>query len=95
MEHVDGDNLTGWCKAGGGCVAIPIETRLEVIAQIADALQAAHESGVIHRDVKPQNILIHQTNGSLQAKLTDFGIGKVISEEVLKGMTQTGIHPEP
>jgi serine/threonine protein kinase len=90
MEYVEGDNLSGWCKAKEGADAIPIEIRLDIIAQIADALQAAHESGVIHRDVKPQNILISQPNGFLQAKLTDFGIGKVLSDEVLTGMTRMG-----
>ena len=90
MEYVDGDNLIEWCKAQGGAEAITTGIRLEVVSQIADALQAAHESGVIHRDVKPQNILIEQRNGSIRAKLTDFGIGKVLSEEVLTGITRLG-----
>ena len=66
------------------------EIRLDIVVQIAAALQAAHESGVIHRDVKPRNILIEEANGSPQAKLTDFGIGKVVSQEVLVGMTRLG-----
>ena len=90
MEYVEGDNLRDWCAAQEDPAAIPIQTRLDIVAQIADALHAAHESGVIHRDVKPQNILVHQSKASPHAKLADFGIGKVLSEEVLAGMTRLG-----
>ena len=87
MEYVEGDNLREWCAAQENPAAIPIQTRLDIVAQIADALDAAHESGVIHRDVKPQNILVHQSKAGPHAKLADFGIGKVLSEELLAGMT--------
>ena len=73
--------------------AIPVETRLEIVAQVGDALQAAHDSGVIHRDVKPSNILVTSHGaqpGDVQIKLTDFGIGQVVSRELIAAFTGSG-----
>jgi serine/threonine protein kinase len=80
MRHVEGDNLATWCERQGGIEKVPVAIRLEIVAQIADAIQAAHDSGVIHRDVKPSNILVRGP-GDIRAYLTDFGIGQVISED--------------
>jgi len=94
-DYVEGRDLARWCAAQGGVEQVPRALRLEIVAQAADALQAAHEAGVIHRDVKPANILMGRPkldgrSPPVQVKLTDFGIGQVISEEYLAGVTRAG-----
>jgi serine/threonine-protein kinase len=86
MQHVEGQDLPTWCQNRARAKKIPLTARLEIVTHIADALQAAHDSGVIHRDVKPSNILVGGESG-IHAYLTDFGIGQVASEEVLSGPT--------
>jgi len=97
MQHVAGQDLASWCESQGGTEKVSLETRLEIVAQIADALQAAHDSGVIHRDVKPSNILVgNQSENPVHAYLTDFGIGQIISDEIrsqlsVSGFSQAGL----
>jgi len=86
MEYVEGAALSKW----DGVHTAPLASRLEVVAQIADALQAAHDAGVIHRDVKPSNIIVTEKKGDPCAMLTDFGIGQVISPQALAGVTMLG-----
>jgi serine/threonine-protein kinase len=82
FEYVDGDNLKRMIERRGPA---PVETALELGIQMARALAFAHQNGLVHRDVKPQNVLL---NGDGQAKVTDFGIAR--SLDVQHGMTQTG-----
>ena len=75
MEFVDGTDLHRILHAPGGLT--PAQA-LELISQICDALHYAHEKGVIHRDIKPGNILV--TTDS-RAKLADFGLARPIAED--------------
>ena len=68
-EYVDGITLEERLKGG----SLPTEDVANVIAELADALQYAHEQGVIHRDVKPSNIIIDRRD---RAHLMDFGLAK-------------------
>ena len=71
----DGD-LVQWASQQGGLRNVPLKQRLNLVAQVATALSAAHQAGVLHKDVKPRNVLIRRTNdGEPQAVLSDFGIG--------------------
>ena len=96
MDYAAGRDLNLWCRAHGGVATIPLQTRIEVIAQVADALEAAHRAGVVHRDIKPSNILLSEERGEPEkplAKLSDFGVGQVVSKEALEGMTRLGFTP--
>jgi serine/threonine protein kinase len=80
MRYVEGDDLKSLLDRDG---TLPPERAVAVVAQIAGALDTAHRRGLVHRDVKPANILIDEQG---HAYLTDFGVAK----EVGKASTQTG-----
>jgi serine/threonine protein kinase len=82
FEYIEGENLKRLIERRGPA---PVATALELAMQIARGLSFAHQQGLVHRDVKPQNVLL---NGDGQAKVTDFGIAR--SLDVQHGMTQTG-----
>jgi len=82
FEYVDGENLKQLVERSG---PLPVRRALELGIEIADGLAFAHQHGLVHRDVKPQNVLITPTG---EAKVTDFGIAR--SLEVEHGVTQTG-----
>lgn len=77
FEYVPGKTLAELLFERGALP--PLEAR-ELMAQILDALACAHEKGVVHRDLKPQNIIISQTGVIPQAKVLDFGIGAFTPE---------------
>ncbi len=90
MEYTAGGNLAEWADSRGGLARVPLETRLELIAQVGDALAAAHSVGIIHKDLKPANVLIHEgRDGSVQVRLTDFGIGELVKKDKLREFDMT------
>ncbi|MCZ6688992.1 MAG: serine/threonine-protein kinase [Planctomycetota bacterium] len=72
MEHVAGERITDLCDRE----RLSTRQRLELFVQVCDAVQHAHQKGVIHRDLKPSNILVARANGSYSPKVIDFGVAK-------------------
>jgi hypothetical protein len=82
FEHVPGENLKEVVEREG---PLPVSQALALTRQIARGLAFAHEQGVVHRDVKPQNVLLDESG---TAKVTDFGIARSLHPE--EGLTQSG-----
>src|SRR5437763_6807508 len=82
FEYVEGENLKELVQRTG---RLPARRALELALAVADGLSFAHEHGLVHRDVKPQNVLLSREG---EVKVTDFGIAR--SLDVEHGVTQTG-----
>ncbi|MBX9622306.1 MAG: serine/threonine-protein kinase [Gemmataceae bacterium] len=76
MELVKGVPLTQFCDAH----RLTVPQRLELFQQICSAVQHAHQKGVIHRDLKPGNVLVESHDGKPVPKVIDFGLAKAVSE---------------
>ncbi len=74
MEYLDGRTLKEIIRSEG---PMPLGRAVEIIRQVTGALDAAHAQGVVHRDLKSDNIMLSQTNGGDWAKVLDFGIAKI------------------
>jgi serine/threonine-protein kinase len=85
MDFIDGTDLRGLLTREG---RLKPETAVAIIEQVAAALDAAHEKGLVHRDIKPGNVLIDERNGVQHVYLTDFGLSKQM--DATSGVTASG-----
>jgi serine/threonine-protein kinase len=89
-ELVDGGTLLDWARAEKR----PWRKAVELLAGVADGLASAHQAGILHRDIKPQNILVTRSG---YGKLADFGLAKLMEDArpAANGSTQTDLGSRP
>jgi WD40 repeat protein/serine/threonine protein kinase len=89
MEHVAGVPITDYCDAA----RLSTRARLALFTKVCDAIQHAHQKGVIHRDIKPSNILVVDLDGQPVPKVIDFGIAKATDQRLTERtmFTQHGL----
>ncbi|MBF8296511.1 MAG: hypothetical protein HW389_3056 [Bacteroidetes bacterium] len=84
LELVDGTTLSAHIANHKSGTGVPVKQAIEWLSQIAQGLKVAHEKNIIHRDIKPHNIMVTPSN---QVKIMDFGLAKLMSGA---SMTKTG-----
>jgi len=77
MEYIEGVMVTTYCNNK----QLKLHSRLAVFAQVCQAIQHAHQKGVIHRDIKPGNVLVTDVDGKASVKVIDFGVSKAFEDE--------------
>jgi predicted Ser/Thr protein kinase len=85
MEYVPGGSLLALQKVEGG---IDADRAFAVVQAVADALQVAHEAGIVHRDIKPANIMVREPDGVV--KIADFGVARLTTSELTQAGTSLG-----
>jgi serine/threonine protein kinase len=78
MEYVDGERITSYCDNAG----LSVSERITLFQQVCDAVQHAHQKGVIHRDLKPSNVLVTMSDGRALPKVIDFGLAKLSAPQL-------------
>jgi serine/threonine protein kinase len=85
MEFVDGVTLRDLIHSG----KVTSDEALRIVPELCDALQFAHEEGVVHRDIKPENILLDKRG---RVKIADFGLAKLVNNDDIDEASLTGTH---
>jgi serine/threonine protein kinase len=87
MELVRGVPITQFCNEH----RLPVHERLELFVHVCQAVQHAHQKGVIHRDIKPSNVLVTLHDTTPVVKVIDFGVAKALGQELTDKTLVTGI----
>jgi serine/threonine protein kinase/tetratricopeptide (TPR) repeat protein len=87
MELVKGVPITRYCDE----LHLPIRERLELFIPVCQAIQHAHQKGIIHRDVKPSNVLVSVQDGRPVPKVIDFGVAKALHQPLADGSLYTEV----
>jgi serine/threonine protein kinase len=87
MELLEGRSVTAEVQESG---PLPLGRALSIAATVADVLAAAHAAGIVHRDVKPDNVFLHRGPEGEVVKVVDFGIAKLVGEAADADLTHTG-----
>ena len=85
MEHVKGSTLTAYCDRN----QLDIRQRIDAVQEICAGVQHAHSKGVMHRDLKPDNILVSDQDGTATPKIIDFGLARAIGEDLTEQTLHT------
>jgi serine/threonine protein kinase len=88
MEFVEGKSLTEFLNEKS---ALPLDRVVEITRQMCAGLAAAHKLGIIHRDIKPDNIMLAEEDGAQVVKLLDFGIARLSETDPSIGKTRAGV----
>ena len=86
MELVHGVPITEYCDDA----QLSPRERLELFVPVCQAIQHAHQKGIIHRDIKPSNVLVTLYDGKPVPKVIDFGVAKAIDQRLTE---RTHVHP--
>ncbi len=78
MEYVEGQPITNYCDAQ----RLNLPDRLRLFIEVCQAVQHAHQKGIIHRDIKPSNVLVTEVDGKPTPKVIDFGIAKATQQRL-------------
>jgi Tol biopolymer transport system component/tRNA A-37 threonylcarbamoyl transferase component Bud32 len=87
MEHVAGPPITEYCDQR----RLGSKQRLELFAEVCDAIQHAHTKGILHRDIKPTNVLVTEAEGRPRPKVIDFGIAKALHQKLTEKTLYTAL----
>ena len=88
MELIRGVPITQYCDENH----LTVHQRLALFVEVCKAIQHAHQKGIIHRDVKPSNVLVTLHDGSPVPKVIDFGIAKALSQRLTEKTIYTRVH---